>query len=172
MLRKSLLAVIAVSMVCFMACSGDKKKSEEEKRLIDPVVMLVTKTDTAEVLKLVQYYLECLSQHNYDEAESMLFMLQNDSLVPVPERFASRQRLGMRAFGAKHFEIDRMVFYHDNDCEVQYTATLFDKKEGDNRPNKLSFLLKPVRYQGRWYLTMADSDDRNTSRSKIRESQN
>ena len=55
---------------------------------------------------------------------------------------------------------------------VQYTATLFDKKEGDPRPNKLSFLLKPVRYQGRWYLTMADSDDRNTSRSKIRESQN
>ena len=33
----------------------------------------------------------------------------------------------------------------------------FEKQKDDPRPNTAQFFLKPVRIDGRWYLTMADT---------------
>ena len=57
-----------------------------------------------------------------------------------------------------NYEIDHLIFLNEKDCEVKYTVTLFENKPGKRqRPNKMSFYLKPVRREGKWYLTMADT---------------
>ena len=38
-----------------------------------------------------------------------------------------------------------------------YPSAEFEKDENDNRPNKISFFIKPVRRDGKWYLTMGDT---------------
>jgi hypothetical protein len=51
---------------------------------------------------------------------------------------------------------------------VRYTVTLFEKAEDDPVSNKISFFIKPVRRDGQWYLTLADSQTDSTHGSEIK----
>lgn len=63
----------------------------------------------------------------------------------------------LTAFKSKKFSIEEIQFLNETDSKVKYTVTLFDKAPGDNRPNMISFVIRPVRRDGQWFLTLADS---------------
>lgn len=65
------------------------------------------------------------------------------------------------------YDVEYLKFYSEIDSEVKYTVTLFENKPGENLPNKMSFVIKPVRREGKWYLTLADTQtDSHDLRSK------
>lgn len=123
--------------------------------------------DTTEVLNLVNQYFDCLKARDIESALSMIYYLKGDSIVDVPEYIRSKQRMALQMFPGVGYEIDHYTFFSETDCEVKYYTILFEKKAGDNRPNTMAFLLKPVRKDGKWYLTIADRDDDNTTHSNI-----
>ena len=65
------------------------------------------------------------------------------------------------------YEIESYIFRFENDCEVKYKGILFDKADDDPAPNTVSYMIKPVRLNHTWYLTLADSQDVNTINSEI-----
>jgi hypothetical protein len=64
------------------------------------------------------------------------------------------------------YEVDRLVFLNDKRNELKLSVTLFEKPEGDKRPNKTSFYMKPVRFEGKWYLTTKDNITDTNSRER------
>ena len=60
-------------------------------------------------------------------------------------------------FKGVRYDVEKLVFLTPIDNEVVYLATLFEKQENDPRPNEMRFVLKPIRIDGKWYLTVADS---------------
>ena len=50
-----------------------------------------------------------------------------------------------------------MILRSYTNNEVKLDVTLFDKPEGDPKPNMTAMYLRPVKFEGRWYLTVWDN---------------
>ena len=124
-------------------------------------LMELSQADTTEVMALAQHYISLLEEGDRSAAFDMLTYLDGDSIVPMPSYLRRGMEVLYRRFPTTgpevRYTIDRLVFHTEKDSEVKYTVKFFDRKPGDTRPNQMSFILKPVRRDGKWYLTVADS---------------
>ena len=66
-----------------------------------------------------------------------------------------------------NYTIDEVRFHKETDCQVRYSVELFEKAADDPVSNKVSFFIKPVRRDGQWYLTLADTESDSTHGSEI-----
>ena len=165
MLRRIYIPLVLVLLLTVFSCS----KKTEKPVLDDPYAVRIdlSNKDTVEVSNLVNQYFERLKARDIDGALSMIYYLKGDSIVDVPESIRSKQRMALQMFPGVRYEVDHYIFLTETDCEVKYYTVLFEKEPGDKRPNTMGFLLKPIRRDGKWYLTMADRDDDNTTHSNI-----
>lgn len=154
------LFVCLLSLTLVSSCKNKPKErslKEMQDDFIRPAEMTLAKSDTDQVKSLVQLYLSYLKQGNVDVALSMLHYLNKDSIISLPPDLARKQKMTLTAFKCKKYSIDEIQFLKETDSKVRYTVTLFDKAPSDNRPNTISFVIRPVRRDGKWFLTLADS---------------
>ena len=161
-MKKNSFLILLIALLTLPVLSGCKKqetKSLKELRedFIQPPGMTVQKSDTDQVLSLVNLYLQHLQKGDVDKAISMLYYLNKNSITALPPKVEKKERLSLNLFKGLKYQVDELIFLQEDDSEVKYSAILFNKKPGDNRPNKISFIIKPVRQKGKWYLTLADS---------------
>lgn len=155
-----ILLLAALLSFAFCGCQGDKKKtvSEMEDEYFQKPQMSLSQSDTTEVMAQVERYMSLLQEENYDDALAMLYFLNKDSIQMLPAYMVEQFKEVYPRYHGIKYEIDELIFLNEKDCEAKYTVTLFENKPGDPvRPNKMSFYLKPVRRDGKWYLTMADT---------------
>ena len=164
MFRKSYIVIMAVLMLSVAACTDKPKQTEGEPV---PLFIEMSSQDTTEVLNLVNQYLEYLTEGRTDEALGMIKFLDGDSIKDVPEDLLKKQRNSIKMLHPIRYEIESYIFRFENDCEVKYKGILFDKADDDPTPNTVSYMIKPVRLNHTWYLTLADSQDVNTINSEI-----
>ena len=164
-MKKSLLLVTLSISLLLTGCNSCGNKKAEPGSVKDmmetyaPISEMSTgKADTAEVMKQVQAFLNELKNRKTDGAMKMLYYLEHDSIKPIPPRLAERelQVLGM-VEGATKYEVENLTFFKEKDSEVRIMVTLFDKPANDPAPNQMGMIVKPVRRDGKWYLTLADT---------------
>lgn len=160
-MRKVIFLILAVSMMVFTSCSNKNSGKKDMKAIRDEVVlpteMILSQSDTDQVYNLVEHYLNCLKYNKVDEAMSMLYHYnENDKIAALPADIAAQQKKVLTTFAGKKYEIEHVIFHKDNDSEVKYNVILFDNKPGENKPNKVGFILRPVRQNSKWYLALAD----------------
>ena len=151
------------------ACKNNKKDVRQiEEDVLIPASMVTTQKDTAEVTSLVNKFIAYMKMNNVDGAMSMLYYLDKGSTIKqMPEKLAKSERTVLNTFKGLDYSIDRLVFNKETDCEAKITVTLFKKDKGDTRPNEIGIMIKPVRRDGKWYLTMSDSETDSTHGSEI-----
>ena len=164
------LFIALLASVLLVGCKGESKKSGERgpnPYLIQPE-MALTQKDTVEVRQLTRQYLAFLKKRDLGSALQMLRYYDKKEIKPLPSDVLNKEATILNMFLGMKYEIDHIIFYRDDDSEVKYTVTMFEKTDpNDHRPNKASFLLRPVRYRGDWYLTLADmQSDKVKSRIK------
>jgi hypothetical protein len=158
-MRKSsfYLFVLAVALI-MGSCGGEKKQSNNSDAVLPKPDMELSAADTAEVISLTNQFIERLRANKFDEAIGMVYYLNNDSLETLSADRARAQKYLLQRFKGVRYDVDFFRFKNDYDNVVKYTVTLFEKEnEEDPRPNTTSFFLKPVRQEGKWFLTMADA---------------
>jgi hypothetical protein len=147
--------VLTMSLSSCSSCSGNKAEESEgeEKQLME-----LSKYDTTAVMSLVERYFTCLRTNHVDEAVDMLYYLdEQGNIIPLPDDLKRGQRRMLQLHAGLKYSIDYIKFWQETDSEVKFTCTLFDKEPGDTRPNEVKFLIRPMRHDGEWYLTMADT---------------
>jgi hypothetical protein len=152
-------------MLSVVACTD---KSQQKQGEPIPIFIEMSQQDTTEVLNLVNQYLGYLTDGRTEEALGMIKVLDGDSIKDVPEELLKKQRNSINMLHPIRYEIDSYIFLFEDDCEVKYKGILFDKEEGDPAPNTVSYMIRPVRLNHTWYLTLADSQDINTINSDIK----
>ena len=151
----------------FVGCKGKKEAAPADDSLKPR--MELSQMDTTAVLDLVHRYFDCLKSNRIDDAMAMLHHYDGKGIVDLPEQVARSQRQVLEAFPAVDYSVDHIIFYRETDSEVKFTATLFELDgPNDHRPNKMSYVIRPMRIDGQWYLTMADSRV-NVEKSKLHE---
>ena len=141
---------------------------EAKHEFIDQPKMKLSASDTVEVKNMLEKYLGTLQAYDIDGALAMTKYIKGDSLVDTPQEELKKQKMVLNMFKGIKYELDYIAFHDDMDCAAQYTVTLFEKTDPkDTRPNMASFMLRPVRYKGKWYITLADSENKTIGPSKI-----
>ena len=151
---------LLLALLFLAGCSEKKQKTygEAKNDTVLPTLMDVSANDTAEVLKMVDSFTASLKADHVDGAVDMLYQLDNDSILPLPADMVKKHRTVLSNIKGLDYRIEHLIFFKETDSEVKVVAKLFDKKPGDTRPNEIGVILKPVRRNGIWYLTLADSN--------------
>ncbi len=157
--KNSLFVVLTMFLVVLLSGCGKKDKSlkELEDAYLPKPLMTLSQSDTTEVLSLVDHYLGCLQSGQFDEAISMLWFMNGDSIVPLPKGLARENISIQQRFKGIRYELESVKFSEEKDNLVRYKVVLFDRKPGDTAPNEVRFSLKPVRQDGKWFLVVLDS---------------
>ncbi len=77
----------------------------------------------------------------------------------LEESLAKRQRQVLQVVsGCSKYELENLFFYKEKDSEVRIKVTLFEKEADDPAPNVMKIRIQPIRRDGKWYLTLYDSE--------------
>ena len=155
--RKYLILIAAVFGLLLSACKDTKKPAKPLVPGVD-VAMEVTSYDTTTVMKMTNDYLDLLKQGNIDEAMSRLYVLdENDQIRPLPAEQEADCRFSLEAFKVYDYRITMFTFYKETDSEVKYELIIDDPAKKED-PGKINGLIRPVRRDGQWYITLANTD--------------
>lgn len=171
-MRKYSFFLLLCSVVLLYSCKQDQKRKTTDEvlkeALGDGPQMEVGSNDTTAVFELTEKFLECLHDKDLDGAIAMLHYLKDgNEIVSLPEFLEKRQRMVLGKFLGLNYTIDEVRFHKETDCQVRYSVELFEKAADDPINNMVSFFIKPVRRDGQWYLTLADTETDSTHGSEI-----
>jgi len=154
MKKNSLFVVMTLALLTLASC-GKKEKSfkELEETYLPKPEMALTAQDTAEVTSLAEHYLQLLEQRELEDAAGMLYYLKGDSVLPLRPDQLKNQLFVLKHFKGVEYKMEHIIFRDKDNSEVRCMVKLFEPKEGSTRPNKLALVLRPVRHEGKWYLT-------------------
>ena len=159
---KKVILPLMLILALFATWSCTEKKQQDNREgnnlIISDPEFTFSKEDTTEVMDLVNEFIV-----------RMFNFLDGDSIKPLSPMFKRRQAMALAASAGISYKIDRLVLLTDKRNEVKLEVTLFEKPEGDKRPNKTSFYLKPVRFEGKWFLTTKDNVTDTNSRERNEE---
>lgn len=151
MKRISLFLAIFMMLTVFVGCSDKKAPTKQKKEYS------FSHQDSMEVLNLVDQFKTYLEQNDLRSAVEMLSILKGDSLIPMEPVQQRRQAMALNMVKGVKYDVDYLKFNSDRNNEVKLDITLFEKEENDPKPNKISFFFRPVRLEGKWYLTVKDN---------------
>jgi hypothetical protein len=165
MKRLSLFLTILLLLTVFVGCSDKKAPAQKHKK-----EYVFSHEDSTEVLNLVGQFTKYLEGDDLRSAVEMLNILKGDSIFPLEPVQQRRQAMALSIVKGVRYDVNYLVFKSDKDNEVKLDITLFEKEENDPKPNKISFYFRPVRFEGKWYLTTKDNiTDRENDNSFIEE---
>ena len=172
MRKYSFFLILCTALLVLASCSKKKDlrgyMDDVKEQVKANVKMDVSGADTATVYNLTNEFLGYLENKDLDAAIGMLrYLKDGEEIVSLPEGLEKTERLVLGNFLGLKYKIDEVRFYRETDCQVRYTATLFET-EDPATPNKVSFFIKPVRRDGQWYLTMADTQTDSTHGTEIK----
>mgnify|MGYP006874328607 CR=1 FL=1 len=120
----------------------------------------LTNADSTEVINLVNHFFECAENGRYDEAASMLYIDNVDTVSeepqPLDNEHIARIKQMLVALPIKRHEINYVKFQETYANEVKCTAIIEDAHD-DVPEIKTVFYFKPIDYLGSWKLCMVDS---------------
>ena len=171
-MRKYSFFLLLCSVVLLYSCKQDQKRKSTDEVLKEVLgngpQMEISSNDTTAVFELTERFLDRLHDKDLDGAIAMLRYLKGgNEIVSLPDAIEKRQRMVLGNFLGLTYKIDEVRFHKETDCQVRYSVELFEKAADDPVSNTVSFFIKPVRRNGEWYLTLADTESDSTHGSEI-----
>ncbi len=153
----SILAVTA-AVIMTSSCGGrnsrhEERKSDSVREMLEKYLTSLSPADTAEVKTLSSQFLTYLSENSVDDAVAMLYQSDGGG-KPVKVDSATVAVLKRRneIFPVRAFSVNAVKFLSPDNNAVTYTV-MFDN---GNPPSTTRWAFNPVKYDGKWYLTLSD----------------
>ena len=155
-MRKIAFFLVATCIMSLLFSCGNKQKN-----VVIPnqkPVYTFTKEDTAEIMNQVNEFIELLSKKNLRDAVGMLqFLAQGDSIQPLDPVMERREAMTLVNVEGVSYDFNHLTLRSNTNNEVKIDITLFEKAPGDAKPNMTALYLRPVKFEGKWYLTVWDN---------------
>ena len=157
MKRIALFLTLIATFFLLFSCAR-KKQQVETPDISDRFIYTFTKEDTTEIMSQVNDFISRLEKKDVRGAVEMIhFLSTGDSIVPLTPVRQRRQAISLQNVMGVKYEFNRLVLRSYTDNEAKIDIILFDKPVGDTRPNLTTFHLRPVKFEGKWYLTVWDT---------------
>ena len=157
---------LSVLVISFIIGCTHKEKAPKDTEIKE---MVLSANDTTSVCEISDQFMTLLQNKKYDEAVDMLYFLKGGyDLVKLSEEDQATQKNALMLLPVLRYKLTSITFVSEEDSQVRYDFEFFEKEEGDDRPNTTALFLKPVRRDGRWYLTLYDTQTHEGKPSEIR----
>ena len=159
-MRKNLYIILEVFLLIisplFMTSCKDKPKPNPQTTFEQSM----TNKDSGAVTGVVNVVFQLAESGRYDEAASMLFKNNVDTVYdepkPLDNKDMEKVKTLLSSLPIKSHTIDYIKFKEVYENEVKCTAIIMEAH--DNIPEvKTVFYFKPVSYLGKWKLCLVDS---------------
>ena len=159
-MRKNLYIILGVFLLIisplFMTSCKDKPNPNPQTTFEQSM----TNKDSVAVTGLVNVFFQLAESGRYDEAASMLFKNNVDTVYdepkPLDNKDMEKVKTLLSSLPIKSHTIDYIKFKEVYENEVKCTAIIMEAH--DNIPEvKTVFYFKPVSYLGKWKLCLVDS---------------
>lgn len=159
-MRKNLYIILGVFLLIisplFMTSCKDKPNPNPQTTFEQSM----TNKDSVAVTGLVNVFFQLAESGRYDEAASMLFKNNVDTVYDEPQPLDNKDmekvKTLLSSLPIKSHTIDYIKFKEVYENEVKCTAIIMEAH--DNIPEvKTVFYFKPVSYLGKWKLCLVDS---------------
>ena len=155
-----LLAAALIAGYVLYVKYGDNRMSERTAVSTNvDVPMHLSSFDTSTVMALSKQYLDNVVERNYETALDMLYVLDENCLpVGLNVEQRHRQLLAMTLYPVYGYEIEKLLFWRETDCRLDYRIRISQPIDGKEAAS-VRCAVRPVRYADIWYLTLADDRD-------------
>lgn len=161
-MRKRNWAIMATALF-FLSLTGcqQRKESVAEPDEAELFREGLTAQDTVQMLDVCNRCMEMLKQGQTEEALKTLYVVNEDgSVSPLPEDKLQELRKTFRFFPVVDYKLKGYAFDDSGLNDVKYEIQFFEKEEGDPTPNTIAFMFNPVKYDGQWYATVKQADQK------------
>lgn len=147
-------------MLCVAIIAGVgvscKKTATKEVNPIEEFQSTLTAADTTEIIAISNKFMETMQAGNVDEAISSLVMLDTaNNVQPLPQDILESVRNTFKLFPVRSYTIQSYEFQKNDSNYVAYSYVALPAT--DDQPEvKMGFKTKPVKVDGKWYLTLPD----------------
>ena len=154
---KSKFLILAVLMAGILAvgCTGKKDEPKKESFGIQPE-MTVSNLDTTTVVQMTNDFLEQVKQGQVEDAVSRLYVYENEQLRQLNDQERQQCTMLYSMFPVYDYKVTTFRFFKETDSEVHFEMTIEDPATTDS-PAHQQGLIRPIRYNGTWYLTLANT---------------
>jgi len=158
MKRIALFLAVIVTLALTTSCSDSKKIKPIGPIGAEKPAYTFSHEDTVEVQGLVSQFIAHMEQKDLRGAVEMLsFLAKGDSIRPLSPVMQRRQAMSLSVVQGVKFEMRHMILRSNTNNEVKMDITLFEKEPGDPKPNMTAVYFRPVKFEGKWYLTVWDN---------------
>lgn len=161
------LILPVIALLLLWSCSGEQKPANTNAGPQDGPQMELSGNDTTTVLQLTSEFLDKVQAGNIEEAISSLYILDGEEVRPLPDDRKQECRFVLGMHTVYRYHIETLTFYKETDSEVKYVLTIQDPATTSS-PATMNGLIRPVRRDGMWYITLANNDTE-TQRSELDE---
>lgn len=158
MMKKILYTLTAVLLITscsshpkYSGHNGEKTQKDAEAEFISNIKA----SDSLAVVKTGEKCMQLLKDRKLDEALSMLNVLKDNAVLPLPDDYSEHLRKRFTIMPVYDFSFDYFAFSTEGNNDLAYIYEFGQKNEDGVAPTiKLTF--NPVKVDGRWYLTLKD----------------
>ena len=130
--------------------------------------MVFTHEDTVEIQSMMSQFIDRLDNKDIRGAVEMLnYLAKGDSITSLNTIQKRRQAMSLANVMGVKYEMRHFILRSETNNEVKMEITLFEKPEGDKRPNTTAMYFRPVKYQGKWFLTVWDNITETKSEDRL-----
>lgn len=167
MKRIALFLAVIATLALATSCSNGGKKIAPMGPIGTERSSLFSHEDSVEIQELVSQFIARMDDKDLRGAVEMLSFLQGDSIRPLSAVEQRRQAMSLMNVRGVRYEMRQMVLRSNTNNEVKMEITLFEKEEGDPKPNKAAVMFRPVKFEGKWYLTVWDNITETKSEDRL-----
>lgn len=159
-MRKIFYIILGVFLLTISPLFMTSCKDKPKPNLQTTFEQSMTNKDSVAVTGLVNVFFQLAESGRYDEAASMLFKNNVDTVYDEPQPLDNKDmekvKTLLSSLPIKSHTIDYIKFKEVYENEVKCTAIIMEAH--DNIPEvKTVFYFKPVSYLGKWKLCLVDS---------------
>lgn len=155
MKRSSLLCIAVLSALVFTAC---RRTSDKETTILRPASIDYSGQDTTEILSLSNQFISYLVDQDYDNAVDMLYEYKDYSAQPFVGTSRDSVRNGISSIPIFDYKLNTIILRDAVNNEVSFIVKLVPDGDIDEGIGVTKFFLNPVLVDGKWYLTLLDTN--------------
>lgn len=154
---KTNLFSISLLALALTACNGGNKEGAKEQ-FLRPAEMEYSSKDTTEIMNLVNQYVECIKNKDFQAASNMLYVFHSDSVAPYTEAQKDSFLTGMKQIPIYDCKLTSFTLRSEKNNQVGMTIQLIPDGDIEAGVGVSQLYLNPVMVDGHWYLTVLDLD--------------
>ncbi len=140
------------------------RQKETKDTYIPPASMDYSGADTAEIMSLVNKYVACLNERDYDGMVDMLYYLKNNRVYPYEGAQRDSVKRGLQQIPIYAAKFNSIRLRSNVNNEVGILVQLLEDGDLENQIGVSKLFLNPIVIKGKWYLTLLDLNAEGVSR--------